>query len=217
MGRFASSAPEPDQAVLVVLSVDELIRVREICEVLGKMGSGANVPIITRSPVAVPGKTGRTPWSTILLQDWAALKYPQYHLYEQMRLGPTSSTLVGVNVSPALEAMLRVNNWYADGVIALPNEVLFVESKMQSTPGAISQVKFYVREGMRTPALQNLMAIPFIPVVLFAESDNDVNMFARQEGVRVEIYTPSWISDYLTQVQFRNRVTVPSVAQVEPA
>jgi hypothetical protein len=176
-----------------------------------------SAPIVTRSPVAVPGKTGRTPWSTILLQQWAALKYPQYHLYEQMRLGPTSSTLVGVQVSPALEAMLRVNNWYADGVIALPNEVLFVESKMQSTPGAISQVKFYVREGMRTPALQNLMAIPFVPVVLFAESDNDVNMFARQEGVRVEIYTPSWISDYLTQVQFRNRVTVPSVAPVEPA
>ena len=172
----------------------------------------AGTPIQTRSPVSVPGPKGRRPWSTMLLQQWAAAKYPTYHLYEQVRLGPTSATLQGVTVSAAFERMLRVQNWYADGIIALPDQVLCIESKMQANPGAVGQVKFYLREMMRTPELQNLMGIPFVPVVLYAENDADVTRFAQQEGCRVEIYTPSWIADYLTQVQFRNRTTIQSIA-----
>lgn len=165
--------------------------------------------ITVRPPVSVPGPTGRRPWSTQLLREWAAAKYPGVQLLEQVRLGPTSSSLVGVQVAPALEAMLRLNNWYADGILVLAHEVLCVESKMAATPGAISQVKFYVREMMRTPSLQNLMQLQFVPVVLFAEDDEDVTRFARAEGCRVELFTPPWIADYLTQVQFRNRVTPP--------
>ena len=69
---------------------------------------GASVP--TRSPVAVPGPTGRRPWSTILLREWASMRFPGVHLYEQVRLGPTSAKLIGVEVSPALERALRVEN-----------------------------------------------------------------------------------------------------------
>lgn len=163
--------------------------------------------VTVRPPVSVPGPTGRRPWSTQLLREWAAAKYPGVQLLEQVRLGPTSSSLVGVTVAPALEAMLRLNNWYADGLLVLNHEVLCIESKMTATPGAISQVKFYVREMMRTPSLQNLMQLPFVPVVLFAEDDADVTLFARSEGCRVELFTPPWIADYLTQVQFRNRAT----------
>lgn len=164
----------------------------------------------TRSPVSAPGPKGRRPWSTILLRQWAEAKYPGVRLWEQVRLGPTVNHLVGVQVSAALEAALRVDNWYADGILILPNEVLCIESKMQPTPGAISQCKFYIRQMIRTPELVGLLSIPFVPVVLFAEEDVDVSLFARGEGCRVEIYTPSWITDYLTQVQFRNR-TIPEV------
>ena len=59
----------------------------------------------TRSPVSVPGPTGRRPWSTELLREWASKRYPGEVLSEQVRLGPTSSQLSGVAVSPALEAL----------------------------------------------------------------------------------------------------------------
>src|SRR5271163_703649 len=71
----------------------------------------------TRSPVAVPGPTGRRPWSTILLREWAAMKYPGVRLWEQVRLGPTSVQLVNVHIDPALENAIRVENWYADGIL----------------------------------------------------------------------------------------------------
>jgi len=173
--------------------------------------------VSSRSPVSIPGRTGRRPWSTQLLRDLASKRYPGEVLSEQVRLGPTSSTLSGVEVSPALEAMLRVNNWFADGLIIRATEVLLIESKMRANPSAVGQVLFYMRLGFSTPALQASMSIPFVPVVLFAEDDRAVRLFAQQLGCRVEIFTPTWIADYLTQVQFRNRSTAPQSPPEEPS
>jgi hypothetical protein len=133
------------------------------------------------------------------------VRYPQKPLWEQVRLGPTSAKVIGVNILPSLEAMLRVENWYADGIILTPSEVLCIEAKVKASPSAIGQVLFYLRLMLSTPEVQPYLAIPFVPVVLFAEDDAAVNQFARQMGVRVELYTPVWIQDYLTRVQFRVR------------
>lgn len=175
------------------------------------MGVTPPAGLPSRSPVSVPGPTGRRPWSTMLLREWAALKYPGVLLQEQVRLGPTSANLQGVSVDPTLEAMLRVENWYADGLLVTPAEVVIVEAKVKADPSAISQVLFYQRMAARTPALAGLLSLPFAPVVLYAESDADVTQFARQLGCRVEIYTPIWIADYLVAVQFRRRSSAPSV------
>lgn len=144
-------------------------------------------------------------------------KYPNATLREQVRLGPTVAHLVGVEVTPALEAALRLENWYADGLIALPHEVLCIESKMKPNPGAVGQALFYLRLMMSTPELRPLLQLPFVPVVLFAEEDPTVSQWARMLGCRVETYTPSWISDWLTQVQSRNRVTAQAGAPAEPS
>ena len=145
----------------------------------------------------------------MLLREWAPLKYPQGQLFENVRLGPTQAKLVGVEVSPGFARALMVELWYADGLIVLPDQVLVVEAKVKATPGAVGQVKFYIRQLMRMPEMNDLLRLPLIPVVLFAEDDDEVTKFCRQEGVRVELYTPAWIVDYLNQVQFRNRITPP--------
>lgn len=162
----------------------------------------------------MPGPTGRRPWSTQLLREWAAHKYPGIVLREQLRLGPTEARLAGVTVSPALEAALRVENWYADGLLVAPAEILIIEAKVKPDPGAVGQVLFYLRMAIRTPVLQDTLHLPFVPVVLYAEDDFEVTRYAQQMGCRVEIYTPQWIADYLTQVQFRRRSTLSPGANV---
>lgn len=153
----------------------------------------------------------------MLLRDWASRTYPGIALQEQFRLGPTTSHLVGVVVSPALEAALRVANWYADAVLFAPTETLIIEAKVKPTPGAVSQVQFYADLLPRTPAMANRLALPISPLVLFAEDDPLVTSFAQRKGVRVAVYTPSWIADYLTLVQFRYRAPSPLNASEEPS
>jgi hypothetical protein len=145
----------------------------------------------------------------MLLREWAALRYPGVPLIEQLRLGPTSSSLNGQTVSPAMERMLAVYNWYADGVLVLDDQVLCIEAKLRATPTALSQVEFYLQQMIRTADLQKYMNRPFVPVVLWAVDDQAVSNFARGRGIRVEVYTPPWIEEYLQLVLFKNRVTSP--------
>ena len=165
-----------------------------------------------RQAVNPVGPSGRVPWSSRLLHEWLDMRYPTSLPLYELRLGPTAAHLVNVSVTPALEAMLRVNNWYADAVVITPSENLVIEAKMKPDPGAIGQVKFYYRLLGRTPILNQYNRAPWVKVVLFAEDDDDVNAFAQDEGVRVELWTPAWVESYLNQVQFRNRSTAPQIA-----
>jgi hypothetical protein len=151
----------------------------------------------------------------MLLREWAAMKYPAVNLFANIKLGPTQAHLVGVKVHPSFERALQVEMWYADGMIDLPSEVLIIESKMQASPQAVGQVKFYCRQVIRTPRFAPLLVKPIVPVVLFAEDDYDVTQFCRTEGVRVELYTPAWIEDYLSQVQFAQRGATPPQPMAE--
>lgn len=159
----------------------------------------------SRSPVAAPGPRGRRPWSTLLLREFSARMFAGEQLVEQMRLGPTSSHLIGVTVTPALEAALRVSNWYADGVLFLADKTLIFEAKIKPNPSAVGQALFYRRLAIRTPVFQSRLNLPIEACVLFAEADSDVSDFARALGVVVFTYTPMWIADYLQLVQFRAR------------
>ena len=131
-------------------------------------------------------------------------------------LGPTTAALVGVQVTPGLEAALRVNNWYADGVIYAPNETLLIEAKMKPNPSAVGQALFYLRLLPSTPEHNQKPYAPIVPMVLFAEDDATVRVFAQSLAVRVATYTPTWVEDYLNQVQFRSRVRSVPETSVAP-
>ena len=167
-------------------------------------GVMSGAPTITPGGIP-PGGRARIPASTMLLDEWVKLRYPKALVFYQLRLGPTSRTLLNVTVTPALDAMLRVANWYADVVILTESEGLIVEAKVEPRPEAVGQVLFYLRLYWSTPDLAQYSHLPFSPVVLFGESDQAVTDFARSLGVRVEIYTPVWIADYLNRQQFRGR------------
>jgi hypothetical protein len=105
--------------------------------------------------------------------------------------------------------MLAVYNWYADAVIVLDDQVLCIEAKMRATPSAVSQVEFYLGQMIRTPAMQQYMNRPFVPLCLWAIDDPAVSAYARGRGVRVEVFTPSWIEEYMTASLYRTRATNP--------
>lgn len=165
----------------------------------------AALPIVM-TPTPFPnGKRSRIRASSMLLQEWITAKYAGAQVFYELRLGPTQKHLAGVQVTPQLEAMLRVANWYADAVVISSTEALVIEAKVDPDPGAVGQVLFYRSLIYSTPALAGFTHLPLMPVVLFAEDDSGVTPFARGLGCRVEIYTPPWIATYLETRQFRNR------------
>ena len=164
--------------------------------------------ITTIQPTAIPNGARRNAKAeTRMLHEWVSLHGWQAQAIYELRLGPTPQTLVGQVVSPQLEAMLRVSLWYADLIVPTGRELLVVEAKVQPKPGAVGETLWYSTLVPTTPVLAPYANLPVVPVVLFGESNDALNSFARALGVRVELYTPPWIAEYLSTRQFRNRST----------
>jgi hypothetical protein len=140
-----------------------------------------------------------------LMKEWLERRYPDATMTGRIRLGPTRRTAPGGNLTPAMEAMLSVENWYPDALVLSKDELLIVEAKVNPKPAAIGEVLFYHRLIARTPELAAHVQYHFQPMVLFGEDDPDVNAFARSLGVRVEIFIPPWLAGYLLRRSYRGR------------
>lgn len=156
------------------------------------------------TPTSAPqGRNARVLASTMLLSEWMALFRPStIHLWN-LRLGPTVQRVQGRTLTPALEAMLRRFNLYADCVSVSDTEIEVIECKVVAEPGAISQVETYVDLAPATPELKPYAGRAFVPVLLFATDSDIVRQKAIAAGIRYNLYSPAWIGEYLATKYYR--------------
>ena len=121
----------------------------------------------------------------------------------ELRLGPTPLVANSPTITPAIEGMLRRSNRYADMVGITPTEIQVIEAKVVADPGAISQLQHYVDLVYTTPMLQQYPGRRIQGVLLFAVNDAIVAQRAVAAGLRVIIFTPAWVLDYLNLKYFR--------------
>lgn len=169
-----------------------------------------STPQITPTPIA-PGTRRATLASTRLLHEWSATQpWDAQPIYE-LRLGPTVQSVNGAPITPAIEAMLRNANYYADLVGTQQGELWVVEAKVVASFGSLGQLEGYVSLVPSTPSLHQFLNKPVRPVLLAGVSDSGVAQLALNKGIRLMIYSPNWINEYLTAKHFRRR----SFARVE--
>lgn len=155
------------------------------------------------SPTPIPyGARRRIQASTRLLHEWSKLQPWLLPPIYELRLGPTPLTTPGTVLTPALERQLSVFNRYSDLVGPMPTELLVVEAKMVADPGAQSQLQHYL-DLVRVSKLPT--AWPYLPiqgVLLWAVDDPIIHQRAVAAGIRIEIFTPPWVADYLNLKYF---------------
>lgn len=135
--------------------------------------------------------------STRLLREWSLMQNWDAGPWYELRLGPTPQVTSGGYVAPNLARLLSVFNRYADLVGVGGGELRVVEAKMQFDPGAISQLQHYVDLVRGTPLLHTYSTSALTPIILVAIDDPIVHQRAEAQGIRVELYTPPWVNDWL--------------------
>jgi len=169
----------------------------------------AGFPTIT--PRTQPnGRRVRVLASSRLLHEFIRLNYAANHTYYELRLGPTTLLVPGVQLTPSIEAALRVRNWYADAVTISPLGIMVWEAAMLASPSKISQVLHYVSLIRTTPVLNDFTTLPVRPAVLFAVDDPTVHAAAVAAGVEVFVYSPFWVEQYLELKYFNRRHGPPA-------
>ncbi len=134
-----------------------------------------------------------------LLSEWLARHYPHDRVQQQVRLGAITPTIGTEELTPSELAALGMFRRFADALVYRRDRLILIEASIPPHPGYISQLSLYRHLLPLTPELVDFRTLPVEMVYLVAIEDPVVTALARDAGIRVEVFRPSWVLDYLAE------------------
>ena len=138
---------------------------------------------------------------TRLTTEWMLRQYPRGGYTLNARLGPA---LDGLVEQVGLERALRESAPWRPRVDALAVEagkVVLIEAEIRQVRNAVGNLLVYRNLVKHTPELRGNWTKPVEMVLLTPWTNTSIDAMARTSGVRVEIYNPPWIADYVAELQ----------------
>ncbi len=144
---------------------------------------------------------------TRLLAEWALATFPAAHVRTRVRLGALDSSLDDSHLTEAELRALGVHRRWVDMLVIEPDLLHLVEGKIVSTPGALEQLDLYQLLLPHTPELTELRSLAVERDLVIAVEDPVVTALAEARGIKVHVYHPPWVDEYLAQLAANKRVT----------
>lgn len=150
------------------------------------------MPKVRRGP-----KRDWQPREQRLVSEFVAEFYGEYPSRTHVHLGGTPPRFKGKFTRPENGRLLGVFRRWADAIVTMPDRIVLIEGKILPQPGVLSQLSLYERLIPNTPELEEHAGKPVEKVLVCAIEDPLITQLAREEGVRVVVYSPPWIESYL--------------------
>jgi len=144
-----------------------------------------------------PKKRDWQPREQRLVAEFIAQFYPDYDSRTHVHLGSTPPRLLGRYSTNEDARLTGVFRRWADGLVFMPDRLVLIEGKILPQPGVISQLKLYAELLPKTPELAEHKDKPIEQVIVCAIEDKLISELARREGIRVQIFRPAWIDEYM--------------------
>lgn len=155
-------------------------------------------------PQGGPG-VPHTPRESRLLSEFLAAHYPRARIQLQPRLGQVKPELGGEIMTWSELRMLGVWRRYPDAILLLHNRVIVIEASLKPNPGKISLLQLYGRLFPQTEEFRPFWNFPVELLLVWAMPDVATEALARASGVRVAVYQPPWVLEWLQTLRFRDR------------
>mgnify|MGYP001581549101 FL=1 len=134
-----------------------------------------------------------------MVAEYVSREYPAADARLRVRLGTIQPAIAGRVLTPEESRALRPVLRWADAIAILPAEVVLIEAKIRAEPGAIAQLEVYRDLFPLTAELQPFLNRPLTLELVCAIEDPAVTAYARTRGIRVKVYRPSWLQEYLAK------------------
>lgn len=143
-----------------------------------------------------------------MLSEYLAWQYPDATVYERMRLGALIPRTADPTMTAEELAMVGVFRRWADAVVVSRDELVVVEAKMRSAPGAVAQLELYEELVPLTPELVPFLSLPLVLELVVAIEDPAVRRLCERKGIRCRIYKPDWLPVWVSALH-RNEARPP--------
>ena len=140
-----------------------------------------------------------------MVSEFLAERYPDLPYKTRVRLGSIHPDLKPHQLSESEKRMVGVFRRWADAIVFAPDRLILIEAAIRPSPGDISQLELYMHLVPMTPELQAYKDFSIEPLLVYCIEDPVIVEMARQRGIKVVYFHPSWIDDYLQILYPRER------------
>lgn len=135
-----------------------------------------------------------------LVSEFCARYYEGHRVLTHVHLGSMPPRLRGKYALAEEEKMAGVWRRWADALIIMSDKVVIIEGKIKPEPGVISQISLYERIFPNTPEFKEHAHKPIEKIILCALEDPVTTQLAREQNIRVVVFRPLWVDDYLKKL-----------------
>lgn len=138
-----------------------------------------------------------------LITEYVRTAFPNDRAFFNFRVGPLPAQAAGVDIGKLSPNIWKVYNRYVDALVIKPDKMIAIEAKLESVPGAVSQLELYKQLIPQTPELAAYAQLPIDLEIVCAFADPEFIKFANSKGITVQVFRPPWAVEYLYE---RNRI-----------
>lgn len=143
-----------------------------------------------------------------LLAEWLALRWPDARVQQQVRLGAYQPSISTSGLDRTEIKALGVWRRYADAIVYERSRLVLIEASIPADVGYVARLQLYKRLVPLTPELEEFRSLPVAMLYLCAIEDPIVTAIAREAGIAVEVYQPSWVAEFIGTLE-RNKQRPP--------
>jgi hypothetical protein len=129
---------------------------------------------------------------------------------QRVRVGRIPDELPVQGLSEVEFRLLGVWRRWVDAVVFDPPRVILIEGAVLPDPGDVSQLELYLRLFPQTPEFADFRTAPLEGHLVYGVDDPTIRGLARERGMTVHIFQPSWLGSYLlTRLPGHRRPPLP--------
>lgn len=117
---------------------------------------------------------------------------------------PLGNPIEGMEGSKPTRRTLKIARPWRQEVDALgvfSNKLVLVEAKVNRFGPGVWQLNGYEKAIRRTPELEQYSNLPIEKVLIVPHVPSNLRDAAEDEDIRLEVYRPAWVEDYLESLQ----------------
>jgi len=129
--------------------------------------------------------------------EWVEATWPDRRIPRtyNLKLGRLPEELIAaLGIKPTYFTRAR---WFCDCVVEEPDKLVLIEGKIEQESSAVGQLLFYRWLIDRTQDFPYSKDKPRELVLLVTREIEDLELFAKEIGIQVEHYEPTWIMPHL--------------------
>lgn len=132
--------------------------------------------------------------------EFVEKRYPtRVTVFYNMAIGPPPEELQKAFPETPLAHLRRWRFWI-DAVVIQPNRMILIEGKLRKPQEGLGQLLFYKALLPQTPELDPYKLYPVEMVLIVPREDPRVITFATAVGIKIEIFRPPWVIEYLKKI-----------------